>query len=117
MIFSGCNVTQFLNEDQIYLKNETVELKGNFKSNEKTLLKENLIALTNIKPLKREAIYTYYKNQGKIDSAKAIRRTFYQMISKEPVFFDTVFIESIKNSMTNFLQKEGYFDAKVTYET
>ncbi len=117
MIFSGCNVTQFLNEDQIYLKNETVELKGNFKSNEKTLLKENLIALTNIKPFKREAIYTYYKNQGKIDSAKAIRRTFYQMISKEPVFFDTVFIESIKNSMTNFLQKEGYFDAKVTYET
>lgn len=39
------------------------------------------------------------------------------MISKEPVFFDTVFIESIKNSMTNFLQKEGYFDAKVTHET
>lgn len=66
MIFSGCNVTQFLNEDQIYLKNETVELKGNFKSNEKTLLKENLIALTNIKPFKREAIYTYYKNQGKL---------------------------------------------------
>ena len=72
MIFSGCNVTQFLNEDQIYLKNETVELKGIFKSNEKTLLKENLIALTNIKPFKRESIYTYYKNQGKFFAVDGI---------------------------------------------
>jgi len=117
ILSGGCNVAQFLSEDQVLLRKESVKIQGDLKSGEKIRLRDNLIYLTNQVPFKREAVYTYFKNQGKIDSAGGIRRTFYRMISQEPVYFDTTFIESIRNSMTNYLQKEGYFEAVVTYET
>jgi len=114
---TSCNVSKYLSESQVLLTKESVEVQGNLTSGERTRLRDNLIYLTNNIPFKKEAVYTYFKNQGKIDSAGGVRRTFYKMISQEPIYFDSVAIKKTSINMINYLKKEGYFDAEVTFET
>ncbi|HRG44364.1 MAG TPA: hypothetical protein PKY97_07855, partial [Saprospiraceae bacterium] len=116
-MMSSCNVSKFLSANQILLKKESVAIEGDQLPVERTRLRDNLIYLTNNIPFKKEAVYTYFKNQGRIDSAGGVRRTFYKMISQEPVFFDSLSINKTRVNMINYLKKEGYFDAEVTYET
>ncbi|MFZ2896415.1 MAG: BamA/TamA family outer membrane protein [Saprospiraceae bacterium] len=117
LLMSSCNVSRFLSAHQVLLTKETVVVEGEFKGGENTRLKEGLVYLTNTVPFKREAVYSYFKNQGKIDSAGGVKRFFYNIISQEPVYFDSAQIEKTKNNLTNYLKKEGYFDAEVRYTT
>ncbi len=117
LLLSSCSVSKFLGPHQILLTKESVVVKGEFKEGENTRLKEGLVYLTNTVPFKREAVYSYFKNQGKIDSAGGVKRFFYNIISQEPVYFDSLQIEKTRVNLTNFLKKEGYFDAEVKFKT
>ena len=65
---------------------------------------------------KRAALIAYYKLQGISDST-SFEYWWNNLLKEEPEFFDTITVANIAQSMTNYLKRSGYFNARVTYKT
>lgn len=115
-LVTSCNVSQFLSADERFLKKESLEIDGRLDKDERKKITDNLLLQIDQEPFKRLPAYTYFKNEGKIDSSGK-QPWFYRLVAQQPRYFDSISIENRTVSMNNYLKKAGYFDAKVTYET
>lgn len=117
VLLQACNPTRYLSEGQKLYNGATINVHSDeIKGRDKSVLKENLTLLNRQRVNKKAALTAYYKLQNISDST-GFDYWWNNLLKEEPEFFDTLTIANISQSMTNYLKRSGYFNAKVTYTT
>jgi len=120
ILFSACGTTKYLGPDQVFLKENDIELKTDQQIKKKGALKYELATLYKQKPntnfffIPRE--WYYYQAQdttGRSKFTKGFKRWMMRQFGEEPVFYDAEKTEATERSMEYYLQHQGYFLAKV----
>ena len=115
-LFSSCNITKFLHEDNIIVDEVRIDIKGDLLGTTTGDLKQELSNFQQIEPNKKWRNRNYYKFKD-LENPSWIRRWLKNKHSEPPTLLDTFFIEKGRTEMTNYLQnKKGFYQAKVDYE-
>ena len=114
---SGCNVTQFVPEEEFLYDGGTVEI--NNQSGEENLgsLEDQLEAVLRPEPNSkilgsRVGLYFHYKAQQ--ESPGFINRFFNKRLGEEPVYLSDVNPDQVEEILLNRLENQGYFYSRVT---
>ena len=127
LLLSSCNSLKYVPEgESLLVKNkinliskEKIKNKVNVEYELSTLLQQK--ANTNLMWIPREWIYftteekVSYKKNGKLKK-RPWRRWAKQQLSEAPTYYKEEATEATKKAMVNYLQRKGYFDAKVESE-
>ncbi len=116
LFFSSCNITKFLQEDEVLVDKMRIQVEGDFNGTDAAELRQELSNFYEISENKNWRSYNYYKYK---DEKKPgwIKSWLKNKHSIPPSLVDTFLIEETKNNMVEYLRnKKGYYQAEVSYD-
>jgi outer membrane protein assembly factor BamA len=136
LVFSSCNTTKYLNNDEFLLKSNDIELDTDAQKAEIGSLEYQLSTLAKQKPNKktlgftRARLWWYYKakrsieRSGRPDTLGIIQKDtsrFYKVVLKRyaepPAIYNTEKMDATAQSMEYYLNNRGFYGAKVSSAT
>ncbi len=116
LFFSSCNITKFLNEDEIIVDELRIQITGDLYGTNSAELKQELSKFYELEENKNWRSYNYYKYKD-LEDPPLIRRWLKNKYTQAPSLVDSFLIEETANNMVNYLRnKKGYYQAEVNYE-
>ncbi len=113
---SSCNITKFLDEDELLVDQVKMKIESEEKSLEKSALRDELERFYILKPNRDFRSRNYFKYKDKED-LPWIRRWLKNKHSEKPSILDSVLVEKSAVSIENYLNnKKGFHQATVDYE-
>ena len=122
VLFSACNVTQFLEKDHYIVRNNQVKIENISQKKIKKDLQYELATLYKQKDLpnsiigkRKNAAWFYFKSQ--LDSNPSrIRRWEYKNFAKAPALFNAAQTDSTVSNMKRYLKNKGFLYPTVFYD-
>lgn len=117
-LFTACNTTQYLQEDELFYGGANVELTNPQRVNQQSNVITDLGYIARPAPNtklfgSRVGVWFYYK----YDKDKGLSKFLRKSLGEAPVFYDEVLAEKSRLSMENYLHDRGYFNASVKFDT
>lgn len=122
LILSSCNTSKFLNNDEFLLKGNKIKFIGDQKIKNKRKLNYDLSTLYKQKPngkvlfnlfFPRE--WFYFANQEPGDTSK-FQEWQKRVLSEPPAIYDQQLTQATVESMTYYMQYQGFYDVEVNAE-
>ncbi len=116
VIFSSCNITKFLQEDEVLIDKLRIQVDGDFNGTDASELKQELSNFLELSENKNWRSYNYYKYKNE-EKPGWIKSWLKNKHSNPPSLIDSFLIEETKNNMVNYLRnKKGYYESNVSYD-
>ncbi len=117
----SCNTTKYLGDGEKFLRDSEMTFIKSEKNRNINLLEYEIEALLEQKPNSRYLFvpsrYYYYRNQEPSDTLW-YNRWIKKNVAEVPAIYSQELTEKTVNNIQKYLvNKKGYYDAKVTYET
>ncbi len=120
ILFSNCGVKKKLQEDEYFItKNDIVFADKKLKEEKKSTLEYQLLTLARPKPnakfliFFRAGVWAHHKTNAPSDTT-SLDRFMRKRLAEAPRLYSDSLALTSANAMTNFLNKKGYYQAKVT---
>ncbi len=117
LLFS-CNTTKYLQEDEAFLKKSEIKFETTHKIKKPKKLEGELLGIIKQKPNTKFLLinrrWFYYKSKKKQKKKDKKSR---RLIAEYPSIYSEVLAEETAQSMKNFLEKKGYYNAEVSFAT
>lgn len=117
-LFSACNTTQYLQDDEAFYGGATIELENPKRVNQQNQITADLSTISRPTPNskifgQRTGVWAYYKYNKDKGLSKFLRKR----LGEEPVFYNEEKSERSRLIMENYLHDKGYFNASISYDT
>lgn len=112
----ACNITKFLNEDELLVRDISLSLEGTDHTIDNSNLKSELESLYRVRPNNDRKAYNYYKYQHEEDPPW-IRKWLKNKRSEAPSLLDSLAVEETAVTLKQYLRnKKGFYTAEVEYD-
>lgn len=121
LVAVSCNTTKYLGEGEKFIRDSEMSFVKSEKESNLNLLEYEIEALLEQKPNSRYLFvpsrYYYYRNQEESDTLW-YNRWIKKNVAEPPAIYSKELTEKTTQNIQKYLvNKKGYYDAKVTYET
>jgi len=118
LLLFSCNTTKYLQEDEAFLKKSEIKFETAYKIKKQNKLEGDLLGVIKQKPNTKFLLinrrWFYYKSKKK---QKAKDKKSKRLIAEYPSIYSEVLAEETARSMEILLNKKGYYEGQVSFET
>lgn len=115
-LMQSCNITKFLSEDELLIRDISLSLDGTDKALNNSNLKSELERLYKIRPNNDRKAYNFYRYQDD-DNPPWPKKWLINKRSEKPSILDTALVVSTAETLEQYLRnKKGYYLAEVDYD-
>ena len=114
-LFSSCNVTKFLAEDEYLLSDYVINIDGPINPRQKKILENEIYYLDTLQQIENRnwRIWLYYKFQDA--DTGTVKHFLYQQAAARPSIYKEGVGAQASDIITRYVMDKGYYDAEVFF--
>lgn len=114
-LFSSCNVTKFLAEDEYLLSDYVINIDGPIGTRQKKILENEIYYLDTLQTIESRnwRIWLHYKFQDA--DTGSVKHFLYQQAAARPSIYREGFGAQASDIITRYIMDKGYYDAEVFF--